>query len=177
MARPMPVLPLVASTIVCPGLSSPRRSASSITPRARRSFTEPIGLKDSTLTYRLTPAGAQLVDADHRRVADGVQNVVESFAHVLPPGVLRPLPGIMSAAPTGILKRRSRIPGPQCDPAAAPVPASPPAPDLSGLCLSHLITSPQAGRYSLLRGSFPARQQRWSCPGRRRPSEGAPCRR
>src|SRR3546814_10867937 len=44
----MPVLPLVASITVCPGRSVPRRSASSMMPRARRSFTEPIGLKASS---------------------------------------------------------------------------------------------------------------------------------
>src|SRR5690606_18764111 len=59
MARPMPVLPLVASTTVMPGLSTPRRSASSMTPRARRSFTEESGLKASTFTYISTPSGAR----------------------------------------------------------------------------------------------------------------------
>lgn len=49
MARPTPVLPLVGSTIVEPGPSSPRSSASSIMRRAMRSFTEPPGLKYSTL--------------------------------------------------------------------------------------------------------------------------------
>ena len=37
------------------------RSASSITPRARRSFTEPSGLKASTFTKRFTPGGASLL--------------------------------------------------------------------------------------------------------------------
>src|SRR6266446_114566 len=58
MASPIPVLPLVASTTVCPGLSCPVRSASSMTPRANRSLTDPIGLKASNLTYRATCAGA-----------------------------------------------------------------------------------------------------------------------
>src|SRR5690349_11896303 len=58
MARPMPVLPLVASTTVCPGLSWPDCSAASITARARRSFTELSGLNDSHLTNRFTPGGA-----------------------------------------------------------------------------------------------------------------------
>src|SRR5688572_25553856 len=60
MARPMPVLPLVASITVCPGLSLPVRSASSITPSASRSFTEPSGLKASIFTYRSAPGGASL---------------------------------------------------------------------------------------------------------------------
>src|ERR1700677_1041791 len=59
MARPMPVLPLVASMTVWPGLSAPVRSASSMTPSARRSLTEPRGLKASILTKRLMPAGAR----------------------------------------------------------------------------------------------------------------------
>src|SRR5262249_16713973 len=57
----MPVLPLVASTTVWPGLSEPSRSAASITPSASRSLTEPSGLNASTLAYRLTPSGASLL--------------------------------------------------------------------------------------------------------------------
>jgi hypothetical protein len=49
MARPMPVLPLLASSIVCPGFSSPVFSAASITPSASRSFIDPTGLKASTI--------------------------------------------------------------------------------------------------------------------------------
>src|SRR5436190_13878466 len=49
-ASPMPVLPLVASTIVPPGPSNPRRSASSTMLRATRSFIEPPGFKYSHLT-------------------------------------------------------------------------------------------------------------------------------
>ncbi len=50
MARPMPVLPLVASTTVWPGLSAPLRSASSMMLTAKRSLTEAAGLKNSALT-------------------------------------------------------------------------------------------------------------------------------
>jgi hypothetical protein len=46
----MPVFPLVASITVWPGLSLPVRSASSITPSASRSFTEPSGLNASIFT-------------------------------------------------------------------------------------------------------------------------------
>src|SRR5881397_3139725 len=49
MASPMPVLPLVGSTIVSPGLRRPSRSAASIMLRAMRSLTLPAGLNDSTL--------------------------------------------------------------------------------------------------------------------------------
>ena len=59
MARPMPVFPLVASMTVWPGFSSPDFSAASITPSAKRSFTEPSGLKASIFTKRLTPCGAR----------------------------------------------------------------------------------------------------------------------
>jgi hypothetical protein len=50
MARPMPVLPLVASTTVWPGFSVPRRSASSMMLSASRSLTDAAGLKNSALT-------------------------------------------------------------------------------------------------------------------------------
>jgi len=46
----MPVLPLVASISVSPGLISPRASARSIIDSAGRSFTEPAGLLPSSLT-------------------------------------------------------------------------------------------------------------------------------
>lgn len=57
MASPTPVFPLVGSTIVPPGLSAPLSSAASIMRRAMRSFTEPPGLKYSTLarTVALMP--------------------------------------------------------------------------------------------------------------------------
>ncbi len=46
----MPVLPLVASTIVAPGPSRPRRSASATMFIATRSFIEPAGFRYSHLT-------------------------------------------------------------------------------------------------------------------------------
>jgi len=55
MARPMPVLPDVGSTMVPPGFNSPDRSAASIMRTAIRSFTEPPGLKYST--FASTVAG------------------------------------------------------------------------------------------------------------------------
>ena len=45
----MPVLPLVGSTIVPPGFSAPLASAASTMRTAMRSFTEPPGLRYSTL--------------------------------------------------------------------------------------------------------------------------------
>jgi len=59
MASAIPVLPDVASTTVCPGLIVPRCSASSMMAIARRSLTEPIGLKNSHLTYIVTSPGAR----------------------------------------------------------------------------------------------------------------------
>ncbi len=47
--RPMPVLPEVGSTTYIPGRRWPSRSAASIMDRATRSFTECMGLKDSSL--------------------------------------------------------------------------------------------------------------------------------
>src|SRR3977135_935267 len=49
MASAMPVLPLVASIRVSPGLMSPRFSASTIIDKAGRSLTEPAGLLPSSL--------------------------------------------------------------------------------------------------------------------------------
>src|SRR5262245_5612907 len=57
MASPIPVLPLVGSTTVAPGLSTPRRSASSIMATAMRSFTLPPGLSDSSLPSTVAPPG------------------------------------------------------------------------------------------------------------------------
>ena len=61
MAKPIPVLPLVASITVCPGLRVPVFSACSITPSASLSLTELMGLNASDFTYRLTPGGASLL--------------------------------------------------------------------------------------------------------------------
>src|SRR4051794_27924514 len=58
MARPTPVLPEVGSTIVPPGFSFPSRSACSIIARPIRSFTEPPGLRYSSLArIRARPGG------------------------------------------------------------------------------------------------------------------------
>src|SRR5574338_1725333 len=51
MARPTPVLPEVASTIVPPGFSRPDCSASVMILSPMRSFIEPPGLKNSTFAY------------------------------------------------------------------------------------------------------------------------------
>src|SRR3954468_23703704 len=51
----MPVLPEVGSRIVWPGPIAPRSSASSMSARATRSLTDPVGLKDSILAQRRTP--------------------------------------------------------------------------------------------------------------------------
>ena len=53
-ARPIPVFPLVGSIITLSLCNFPLFSASSIIDKAILSFTEPVGLKNSTLAYRLT---------------------------------------------------------------------------------------------------------------------------
>ena len=55
IASEMPVLPDVGSRIVWPGLIAPFSSASSISERATRSLTEPVGLRDSSLAQMRTP--------------------------------------------------------------------------------------------------------------------------
>ena len=53
-AKPIPVLPEEHSTTVCPGDNCPFCSAHSITPRARRSLTDPAGLNASSLANTCT---------------------------------------------------------------------------------------------------------------------------
>ncbi len=60
MASPTPVLPAVGSTIVPPGPRRPSRSAVSIMRIAIRSFTEPPGLKYSTLANSRAPDGGAI---------------------------------------------------------------------------------------------------------------------
>ena len=55
IASEMPVLPEVGSRIVWPGRIRPFSSASSISARATRSLTEPVGLNDSILAQMRTP--------------------------------------------------------------------------------------------------------------------------
>ncbi len=55
IASEIPVLPEVGSRIVWPGLIRPLSSASSISERATRSLTEPVGLCDSSLAQIRTP--------------------------------------------------------------------------------------------------------------------------
>ena len=52
------MFPLVASMTVWPRFSAPDFSPASMTAMARRSLTEPSGLKASFLTNRFTPGGA-----------------------------------------------------------------------------------------------------------------------
>ena len=54
-ASAMPVLPLVGSTRVAPGASTPRRSASSTSATPTRSLTLPQGLRDSSFTNTRAP--------------------------------------------------------------------------------------------------------------------------
>ncbi len=54
MASEMPVLPLVGSRMVQPGVSRPSFSACSIMCSAGRSLTEPVGLRSSSLAQMRT---------------------------------------------------------------------------------------------------------------------------
>jgi hypothetical protein len=54
MASPIPVLPLVGSRMVSPGLSRPSSSAARTMCRATRSFTLPVGLRSSSLAHSRT---------------------------------------------------------------------------------------------------------------------------
>src|SRR6266536_6534116 len=59
MDSAMPVLPLVHSRIIESGRSSPRCSASLITPAAKRSLMLPLGLRNSHLAKIVTPSGSK----------------------------------------------------------------------------------------------------------------------
>ena len=86
-ASAMPVLPLVASTIVVrPGSIRPSASAASIIATPMRSLTLPPGLKASSLANSCTPfsaAGAleQRGQLDQRRLAHEFGNVDRDCAH------------------------------------------------------------------------------------------------
>ena len=79
MASPTPVLPEVGSTMVPPGWSSPEASAASIIRVAIRSFTEPPGLRYSTLASTSGPRRAVAV-----RRAVGPSDVESRRSGVLP---------------------------------------------------------------------------------------------
>src|SRR5665213_2916894 len=61
MARPIPVLPDVGSTIVPPGFSAPDLSASSIIESAIRSLIEPPGLARSDFTQTSASPNSRLI--------------------------------------------------------------------------------------------------------------------
>ncbi len=75
IARPVPVLPEVGSTIVPPGLSLPSRSAASISATATRSLIEPPGIEVLDLRDQLRrQSGPDPREAHQRRVTDRVEN-------------------------------------------------------------------------------------------------------
>src|ERR1043166_555399 len=73
MARPTPVLPLVPSTTVPPGLSSPVASAASMMAIPIRSFTDPPGLTYSALPTPGAATPAPAPERDQRGPADGLE--------------------------------------------------------------------------------------------------------
>jgi hypothetical protein len=77
-ASAMPVLPLVGSTMTVSRSMRPSRSPASIIARPMRSFTLASGLKNSHLASTVACSfGHQPVDADQRRAADRLGDVVE----------------------------------------------------------------------------------------------------
>src|SRR5918999_6020949 len=86
MASEMPVLPDVGSRIVAPGLSRPSFSARWIIHHAGRSFTDPVGLRSSSLAHSRT---------------SGVGDNLGSPTSGVPPTEARRLSKRMSAARDG----------------------------------------------------------------------------
>ena len=133
--------------IVPPGFSRPARSASSIILTAMRSLIELPGLNVSSLASngRLHEALRDRVDADHRRVADGVENGVADLRHEL-----------------SLYWRRPRTPGPSAANAATP-PFSSSSPR-SSACPGWRCSAPAtASRPTTCPSSCPtARSGRWS---------------
>ncbi len=84
-ASAMPVLPLVASTIVVrPGSIRPSASAASIIATPIRSLTDPPGLNISSLP-NTTRVGREPGELHHRRAADVVGNVDRDPSHSVAP--------------------------------------------------------------------------------------------
>jgi hypothetical protein len=80
-ARPMPVLPEVGSTMVMPGLSTPRCSASQIMLGADPALHRITRIAPLDLGQNGHPSRPQTVDANQRGVADGFGVVGEDVAH------------------------------------------------------------------------------------------------
>jgi hypothetical protein len=74
IASPTPVLPLVPSTIVPPGLSRPSRSARSMIGMPIRSLIDPPGLKNSAFAY----TGVRMPRVTRLRRMSGVQPISAS---------------------------------------------------------------------------------------------------
>ena len=94
-ARPMPVLPAVPSTMVPPGRSAPRATASRMIQSAARSLTEAPGFMNSALPQNLAAGGlGGAPQADQRGIAHGLGQV-PSYDHCssAPPHAPRRLSG------------------------------------------------------------------------------------
>src|SRR5580692_58592 len=74
MARAIPVLPLVASRIALPGLSTSRFWASRTIEAAARSFTLPPGLVHSTLPSSVTPSRPRAICSRRTRGVDPMRS-------------------------------------------------------------------------------------------------------
>src|SRR4029453_2644328 len=125
MASPAPVLPLVGSTIVPPGLSWPERSARSTMASPMRSLTDPPGFRYSTLASRVGPR-PQRRQPDQRGAADHLEDRVvhlhgrkhspySTSNHLGELVLVRRHPSRMSSAPASAERRLLLCRGWFCD--------------------------------------------------------------
>src|SRR3712207_5981892 len=105
IARPMPVLPAVASTTSPPGLICPRSSASKIIWRAARSFTDWPGFMNSALPRTVHP----VISDARRSLISGVLPIASRTSGwiVIATPPLEPLP---RAAPTHAARAHPLVP-------------------------------------------------------------------
>ncbi len=77
IARPMPVLPEVASITVWPGFSAPDFSRRFDDAERQAIFHRAERIEGFDLDEEIDALRRELVDPDHRRAADGAENTVE----------------------------------------------------------------------------------------------------
>ena len=112
MASETPVSPEVGSRMVSTGADGPF-SASSISARATRSLTEPVGLWDSSLAQMRTPGlGRQALELDERRVPDRLDDVAVATAARACSGDAR---SIASGSVVRVADQDARSAGTRCD--------------------------------------------------------------
>ncbi len=83
----MPVLPLVGSISVSPGLMRPLFSASATIDQPMRSLSEPPGFRNSHFAHSVAgQVRADAVEPDQRGAADDVEDRVEAHAAIVGDG-------------------------------------------------------------------------------------------